>query len=148
MSFFISDPGAKQSAYNLLLQTLSHKSPGLHEHLTRLPGHDPDSYLCDMFTSLFTSHLALDEAARLWDVYVFEGDAILVRAAVALLLQQEMSLLGAGSAAELAAVLESGGGCSAADNTAKKTPTTTGSVLARNGADDRWIRAVREAGKA
>lgn len=150
LSFFISDPGAKQSAYNLLLQTLSHKSPGLHEHLTRLPGHDPDSYLCDMFTSLFTSHLALDEAARLWDVYVFEGDAILVRAAVALLLRQEMSLLGAGSAAELAAALEPGGGCcSAADSTAKKTPTTTTSgVLARSGADDRWIRAVREAGKA
>ncbi|KAH8904889.1 TBC domain-containing protein [Coniochaeta sp. PMI_546] len=139
LSFYVSDPGAKVSAYNLLLQTLSHKSPGLHEHLTRLPDHDPDIYLCEVFTSLFTEHLALDEAARLWDVYVFEGDAILVRAAVALLLRQEMSLLSAKTMAEVRAVLET----TSADGTTK-TPV----VVARNGADDRWIRAVREAGKA
>ncbi|OIW22587.1 hypothetical protein CONLIGDRAFT_216031 [Coniochaeta ligniaria NRRL 30616] len=139
LSFYVSDPGAKVSAYNLLLQTLSHKSPGLHEHLTRLADHEPDLYLCDMFTSLFTENVALDEAARLWDVYVFEGDAILVRAGVALLLRQEMSLLGARSMADVKAVLES----TSADGTTK-IPV----VVARNGADDRWIRAVREAGKA
>jgi hypothetical protein len=139
LSFYVSDPGAKVSAYNLLLQTLSHKSSGLHEHLTSLPDHDPDIYLCQMFTSLFTEHIALDEAARLWDVYVFEGDAILVRAGVALLLRQEMSLLGAKTTFEVKSVLET----DSADDTTK-TPV----VVARNGADDRWIKAVREAGKA
>ncbi|KAB5522157.1 hypothetical protein GE09DRAFT_977492 [Coniochaeta sp. 2T2.1] len=136
LSFYVSDAGAKSSAYNLLLQTLSHKSASLHQHLLNLPDHDPDVYLADCFTSLFTSHLALDEAARLWDVYVFEGDAILVRAGVAMLVQKEMALLGAQSMDEVRAVLE------------KDTEEGEKKVVGKNGAEERWIRAVREAGKA
>lgn len=130
LSFHVSDPGAKTSAYNLLLQTLGHKNASLHSHLTSLPEHDPDDYLGDMFTSLFTSHLALDEAARLWDVYLFEGDAILVRAAVALLLQREVELLGATTVGDVRVVLEG-----------------TKGAVAKSGQEERWIRAVREAGK-
>jgi hypothetical protein len=94
-----------------------------------------------MFTSLFTDNLALDEAARLWDVYVFEGDSILVRAAVALLVQKEMDLLAAKTVAEVKAVLQTG---TADGSSATKKPV----VLAGPGQEDRWIRAVREAGKA
>ena len=61
LSFYASDDGAKSSAYNLLLQTLSHKSANLHQHLVQLPDHDPERYLGDIFTGLFTSHLALDK---------------------------------------------------------------------------------------
>ena len=138
LSFYASDPGAKTSAYNLLLQTLSHKHAALHAHLVALPGHDADAYLADLFTGLFTTHSTLDEAARLWDVYVFEGDAVLVRAGVASLAQREAELLGACTVAEVRAVLA--GGDSAAGG---EKP-----VVARNGAEDRWIRRVREAGKA
>ena len=101
LSFYASDAGAKQSAYNLLLHTLSQKSPNLHQHLTNMPDHHADLYLESIFTGLFTRHLALDEAARLFDVYVFEGDSLLVRAGVALLLQKEMALLGTKSVAEV-----------------------------------------------
>jgi hypothetical protein len=108
--------------------------------LTSLPDHDPDVYLSDMFTSLFTDHLALDEAARLWDVYVFEGDAILVRASIALLLQKEMSLLGAKTMDEVKAVLET--------SSRRASVETAKPVVSSNGDEDRWIQAVRDAGKA
>lgn len=129
------------SAYNLILQTLAQKSASLHEHITGLPEHDPDLYLDGIFTSLFTEHLALDEAARLWDVYVFEGDAVLVRAAVALLLRREMALLGTGSIAEVRTALE-GGSPEEMEEKKKKR------VLSGNGEEDRWMRSVREAGKS
>ncbi len=138
LSFYAADPGAKASAYNLLLQTLSHKSPELRDHLMRLPDHDPDVYLGDVFGALFTSHLALEQAARLWDVYVFEGDAVLVRAGVALLLEKEMALLGTKSISGVKAVLEGH----------KSGLEKKRHVLARQGEEDRCMRAVREAGRA
>jgi hypothetical protein len=137
LSFYLSDAGAKSSAYNLLLHNLSQKSPILHEHLTHLPDPDPDLYLNDVFTGLFTRHLALDAATRLWDVYVFEGDALLVRAGVALLLQKEMALLGTKSIAEVRTALGTapGGG---------NSPRVVGG----SDEEERWMKAVREAGKA
>lgn len=139
LSFHASDAGAKNSAYNLVLHTLAQKSPNLHQHLTNMPNHDADLYLEPVFTGLFTRHLALDEATRLWDVYVFEGDALLVRAGVALLLQKEMALLGTKSVADVEAVLLG----AATPEGAAKSPRVTGG----NGEEERWIRAVREAGK-
>ena len=137
LSFYTADPGAKASAYHLLLQTLGRKSAALHNHITRLPGHEPDVYLDGVFTSLFTGHLALDQAARLWDVYVFEGDALLVRAGVALLLRQEVSLLGTQSLEDVTAVLEG----------RPPGPGPWPSAVARHGEDDGWMRSVRDAGK-
>lgn len=138
LSFLANDPGAKASAYNLLMQTLEHKSSNLHDHLVSLPDYNLDRSLSETFASLFTSQLALDEAARLWDVYVFEGDGVLVRAGVALLLRKEMALLGCNSMAEVAAVVE---GVDAAKAQGPR-------VLGQEGEEERWIRMVREAGKA
>ncbi|EGY21442.1 hypothetical protein VD0004_g7142 [Verticillium dahliae] len=138
LGFYASDPGAKASAYNLVLQTLQVKSPGLHEHLTRnIPDADPEVYLNTIFTGLGTSHLAMDECARLWDVYVFEGDALLVRAATAMLLRQEMALLGTRDGDEVRKLVESG-------------PTKNGKVALAGGSGDEegWMRWLREAGKA
>lgn len=132
LSFYANDAGAKSTAYNLLLQTLGSKSRSLHDHLVALPGHDADTYLGDIFTALFTGHLALDEAARLWDVYMFEGDAVLVRAGVALLLEHEMVLLGTKSIEEVQKALSG-----------KKQRT-----VGKPGDEDRWMKAVREAGKS
>ncbi|KAK4142913.1 uncharacterized protein C8A04DRAFT_29490 [Dichotomopilus funicola] len=163
LSFYASDAGAKNSAYNLVLHTLAAKSPALHEHLFKLLSSSgqsctPDAYLEAVFTGLFTRHLALDEATRLWDVYVFEGDAVLVHAGVALLRQRESGLLEAKSIADVRAVL---GVSERAPSTASESgnPTSPGTkpsavvdkgpkVVAGDGADERWIKAVRDAGKA
>ena len=95
-------------------------------------------YLNDLFTSIFTGSLAIDEAARLWDVYVFEGDAVLVRAAVAILMDREMALLGSRTVGEVRDVLR---GRQSADTQQVK-------AVAEPGAEDRWMRLVRDAGKA
>ncbi|XXG93799.1 hypothetical protein Hte_000048 [Hypoxylon texense] len=130
-SFYASDVGAKTSAYNLVLQTLSTKSPRLHEHLMKSElGLEPEGYLAGVFTSCFTRHFSLDEVTRLWDVYVFEGDAILVRAAVALLLDLEMPLLGASTTEEVRKALENR---SQADQQEKV---------------EAWMARIREAGKS
>ena len=106
LSFITSDPGAQSSAYNLVLQTLASKSPQLHAQLTNnIPDLEPEQYLRKVFTSIFTSNLAIDEAARLWDVYVFEGDECLVWAAVALLVRKEMALLGTKTTNEVVSII-------------------------------------------
>jgi hypothetical protein len=138
LSFYTTDETAQVSAYNLVLQTLGHKSQPLHEHLTKtVQNVAPELYLGGMFLSLFTGHLAIDEAARLWDVYVFEGDGLLVRAAVALLLSREMALLGSKTSDEVLAVMT-------------RTNICTGPArpLGEVGAEDRFMAAIRAAGKA
>lgn len=42
-----------------------------------------------------TGCLSLDNASRLWDVMVFEGDAVVIRAGVAWLIAMESRLFGA-----------------------------------------------------
>jgi hypothetical protein len=38
-----------------------------------------------MLSSLFASYMPLDILSRIWDIYGFEGDIVLLRAAVAVL---------------------------------------------------------------
>lgn len=109
LSFHTSDQGATSRVYSLLLSTLSHKSPRLHKLLTTPSfGLQPEQYLRDIFTGLFTAHLSLDNVTRLWDVMVFEGDAVLVRAGVAVLLAMENKLLGCRDAGEVRGVVRNG----------------------------------------
>lgn len=139
LSFYTSDLGAQLSVYNLVLETLSKKSARLHEHLTRgVHGAEPSMYLQDMFTTVFTGQLAVDEAARLWDVYVFEGDALLVRAATAILLRKEMPLLGCSTMQDIMSILGQSNG-----EDGRKVP-----VVTQVGAEEKFITDVREAGKA
>lgn len=72
-----------------------------------------------------TSTLTLDNATRLWDIMVFEGDAVLVRAAVAWLIGMEGKILHAQSRAEILEI------------------TTKG----LNNDEEAWVRSVRSAGK-
>jgi hypothetical protein len=102
-----------------------------------LSGHNPDVYLNSPFISLFTSQLTLDEAARLWDVFVFEGDAVIVRAGVAFLMRKEVALLGCNNINDVAAVIDG--------TTAKaKTPRAIGT----DADEEKWMALVREAGKS
>jgi hypothetical protein len=77
---------------------------------------------------MFTGCLSLDNATRLWDVLVFEGDALLVRAGVAYLIALEGKLLGAQSAKEVCSIVKGG---------------LDGSV-----GEEEWMKALRSAGKS
>jgi hypothetical protein len=63
---------------------------------------------------------------RLWDAWVFEGDAVLVRAAVAIFTCLESKLYGASSKEELLRMMRNG---------------------VESGAEEKWMRAVRGAGR-
>ncbi|CZT08257.1 related to Mac1p interacting protein (MIC1 protein) [Rhynchosporium graminicola] len=128
-SFHTSDPGSIFRTYSLLFSTLKLKSPRLAKHLTSL-NLEPSTYLGDMFTSLFTQNLSLDQVTRLWDVVVFEGDAVLVRAAVAYLVGLEGKLFGCESGDMVKGVVE--GGLSAGVSVS----------------EGEWMGMVRGAGKA
>ncbi|KAI2626367.1 hypothetical protein GGS21DRAFT_546059 [Xylaria nigripes] len=108
LSFYSGDQAAQASACQLVHQILASKSSQLYRHLhdsaTLRP--DFDELWTKVFMGLFTLHLSVDDCTRLWDVYVFEGDGVLIHAAVALLLETEMPLLGTRSAAELRRILE------------------------------------------
>ncbi|KAI0412200.1 hypothetical protein F5X98DRAFT_22103 [Xylaria grammica] len=108
LSFYSGDQGARSSVYELVHRTLASKSPQLHKHLGDATTIGPDFDMCldDIFLALFTRHLSLDDCSRLWDIYIFEGDGILIHAAVALLLEKEMPLLSAQTAVEVRKVLE------------------------------------------
>jgi hypothetical protein len=92
-------------------------------------------YLDPVFVSIFTNALDLDLATRLWDVFVFEGDAVLVRAAVALLGSVEGKLYGVKTKKEVYKVLEAGLSNQTGDE---------GALLIK---EDDWMRIVRDAGK-
>ncbi|TVY17577.1 TBC domain-containing protein C23D3.03c [Lachnellula arida] len=128
LSFHTSDTGATSRTYYLLLSTLKRKSPQLHTLLTNPDFNlQPDMYMKDIFSGAFTGVLSLDNCTRLWDVMVFEGDAVLVRAGVAYLLSLENRLLGAGSAKEICEVVRAG----------------------LEGVDeDEWVKRLRSAGKS
>ncbi|KAF2972235.1 hypothetical protein GQX73_g1283 [Xylaria multiplex] len=132
LSFYSGDQGARSSAYQLVDQALVSRSPQLQRHLSDPNTIGPNFDVClnTIFLALFTRQLSLDDCSRLWDVYIFEGDRILIQAAVALLLEREIPLLHAQTAAECQKVLE-------------------GSLkFARQGQDDDvFIRHVRDIGK-
>ncbi|ESZ97458.1 hypothetical protein SBOR_2147 [Sclerotinia borealis F-4128] len=132
LSFHTNDSGAISRVYGLFLTTLSQKSPRLHAHLTSKDLNlNPDVYLRDTFASLFTSSVSLDNASRLWDIAVFEGDSVLVRAAVALFGMLESKLHAVSSDREILEVLKEG-------------IEAEGLEL---GEED-WVAAVRGAGKS
>jgi hypothetical protein len=111
-----------------LISTLQQKSPRLYTLLTnRHLGPQPDAYLRDLFSSLFTGYLSLDNATRLWDIMVFEGDAVLVRAGVAYLTSMEVKLFGATNPKEVCDIVKAG---------------------LENMDEEEWIKAVRTAGKS
>lgn len=64
----------------------------LHGYFTNKLRLHPSAYLDRMFRSLFAVHMPLEVLSRVWDIYAFEGDIILLRAAVAVLWQLEPRL--------------------------------------------------------
>lgn len=95
LAFLVHDQAAMSRAYAQILSTLSYKCPNLHAHLTN-PALDvqPAEFLDPLLRCLFTYNLANEHAARVWDLYVFEGEKVLVRAAVGVLSILEPKLYG------------------------------------------------------
>jgi len=127
LSFHTGDSAQTSRVYSILLSTLQKKSPRLHAILINPQiGPQPDAYLRDIFTSLFTSSLNLDLATRVWDVMVFEGDAVLVRAGVTFLTAMGGKLFGATSPKEVCDIVNAG---------------------LENMSEEDWMRDLRAAGK-
>ncbi|KAK6344072.1 hypothetical protein TWF696_007719 [Orbilia brochopaga] len=110
LSYYTQDEQQITNIYNAFLRTFQYKLPSLYQHIhikLQLP---PPLYLEAMFTTLFTLHVPIDIVSRLWDVYAFEGDAFLIRTAVAVLTILEGRLYG--TAEEVVALLGwEGTGC-------------------------------------
>ena len=94
LSFLVSDPSAIQHTYTLTLSLLATKLPALHDHLVTTLQLHPSQILDPIFQTLFVKGCGADVASRIWDVYVFEGDKVLVRAAVGVLTRLEGRLWG------------------------------------------------------
>ncbi|KAK5143008.1 hypothetical protein LTR04_002038 [Oleoguttula sp. CCFEE 6159] len=96
LAFLVHDVGAIGRTHALALNTLRHKLPALHAHLTTALKDQlgPEDWLDPLFRTLFTHRVPVDVASRVWDVFVFEGDKALVRAAVAVLGALESRLYG------------------------------------------------------
>jgi Rab-GTPase-TBC domain len=64
----------------------------LYTYFARTLQLHPSAYLDRMLGSLFAIYMPLDILSRVWDIYAFEGDKVLLRAAVAVLLHLEPKL--------------------------------------------------------
>ncbi|PGG99053.1 hypothetical protein GX51_06470 [Blastomyces parvus] len=93
LAFLTADPGAMSRAYSLASTTLRLKYPRVSNHLYE------NMYLSDeqiwgpMFQALLTNGLDLERLSRVWDCWVFEGDRIIIRAAVTIVGCLETTLL-------------------------------------------------------
>ena len=95
MAFLVHDKAGMNAAYELVLSTLKYKCTKLHSHLTcSATDLKPEEYLDPLFRCLFGHNMGPEHVSRIWDIYVFEGDKALIRAAVAVLGRLESKLYG------------------------------------------------------
>ncbi|KAF2221589.1 rab-GTPase-TBC domain-containing protein [Elsinoe ampelina] len=127
-AFLTNDRQGIDKWTGIVWSTLKYKYPKLHDHLIQKAQEVYGEELVrPMLESLFTRHLDLETTSRLWDVYVFEGDKLLVRAFTGVLGLLESGLYG--TKEEILAVL--------GQRAAVLEVGTSGEVM----------KAVREAGK-
>ena len=114
LAFLTGDPAGEAKAYGLIIKLLARKFPKLQHHLfgpttptqqqneaaeeSRSLFLNPADVLEPMLRTLFlgpgAAGVGLDVAARVWDVMVFDGDAAVIRTAVAVLGRLEARLYG------------------------------------------------------
>ncbi|GES57852.1 TBC domain protein [Aspergillus terreus] len=85
VAFLTLDRGAISRTYSLASATLRYKFPRLATHLQETLHLTEEEIWEPMFRSLLTNGLDLERISRVWDCWVFEGDRIMIRAAVAIL---------------------------------------------------------------
>lgn len=89
-AFLANDLGTASRTYDLAMSTLTIKFPRLHDYLFCSMEKGGLSMTAQaifepMFRTLFSNGLDVDRLCRIWDCWVFEGDRILIHAAVAVL---------------------------------------------------------------
>lgn len=89
LSFLSGDMASTTRTFSHAVSTLAIKFPRLHEYLFGSMeqgglGLSPEQVFEPMFRTLFTNGLDVDRLCRVWDIWAFEGDKILVHTAVAL----------------------------------------------------------------
>ena len=102
LAFLTEDSASISKSYVLTLRLLAHKLPLLHSHLFHSTsdgglGLTAEEVLEPMMRTLFlhpSLGLGLEKAARIWDVLVFDGDAMIVRSCVGVLAVLESRLYG------------------------------------------------------
>ena len=67
--------------YHTFEELLNENCPRLAKHLRELKV-SPDLYLLDWLLTVFARSVPLDTAARIWDVYLRDGEEFLIRAAI------------------------------------------------------------------
>ncbi|KAF5865473.1 hypothetical protein ETB97_003731 [Aspergillus alliaceus] len=85
VAFLTLDRGAIGRTFSLAAAMLRYKFPRLATHLSETLQLSDAEIWEPMFRSLLTNGLDLDRVSRVWDCWVFEGDRIMIRAAVAVL---------------------------------------------------------------
>lgn len=85
VAFMTMDRGAVGRTYSLASTTLRYKFPRLATHLYETLRLSDEEIFENMFRSLLTNGLDLERLSRVWDCWAFEGDRIMIRAAVAIL---------------------------------------------------------------
>lgn len=129
LAFLVHDQAAMARAYEMVLSTLKYKATKLHSHLTCAALHlKPEEFLDPIFRCLFAYNLPPEHVSRVWDIFVFEGDKALVRAAVAVLARLEPKLYG--NKVEIIDLL-----------------SWRNQAYWDAGTEEEFIKAVREAGK-
>jgi len=90
LAFLTNDTGSTAKALQHADSTLQYKFPRLHSYLFRplqeggLEMHPAEIFEA-IFLTLLTNGLDIEKLVRVWDCFVFEGDRIIMRSAVALL---------------------------------------------------------------
>ena len=106
LAFLTNDPSSTAKALEQISSTLLYKFPRLHKHLLRPIdegglGMHPAHVFEAILRTLLTNGLEIEKLVRVWDCFVFEGDRIIIRAAVALLGSLQAQIFGfVGSAEE------------------------------------------------
>ena len=85
VAFLTWDRGAMAGTHSLASETLRYKFSRLSSHLQDTLGLSDEEIWEPIFRSLLTNGLDLERVSRVWDCWVFEGDRIMIRAAVAIL---------------------------------------------------------------
>ena len=97
MAFQTDETATTSRVYNHAVSTLGIKFPRLHEYLFGSLeqgglGFRGEEVFEAMLRTIFSNGLDVDRLCRVWDIWIFEGDRVLVNAAVAILgsLQSEL----------------------------------------------------------
>jgi hypothetical protein len=85
VAFLTWDRGAMARTYVLASDTLRYKFGRLYKHLHETLRLSNEEIWEPIFRSLLTNGLDLERISRVWDCWVFEGDRIMIRSAVAVL---------------------------------------------------------------